>query len=119
MAEMVPGGFDAPPELRGSDAVAFAARLGAELGADFIKAPYCDDFARVTASTFAPVVILGGSKGSEAATSGHHPGRPRCGRGRRGHGPQRVPEREPHSHDPGRGRSRSRQRQPRGRPSDP
>ena len=68
MAEMVPGGFDAPPELRGSEAVAFAARLGAELGADFIKAPYCDDFARVTASTFAPVVILGGSKGSEAAT---------------------------------------------------
>ena len=68
MAEMVPGGFDAPPELRGSGAVAFAARLGAELGADFIKAPYCDDFARVIASTFAPVVILGGSKGSEAAT---------------------------------------------------
>ena len=68
MAEMVPGGFDSPPDLRGSDAVAVAARLGAELGADFIKAPYCEDFARVTASTFAPVVILGGSKGSEAAT---------------------------------------------------
>ena len=68
MAEMVPGGFDAPPELRGSGAVAFAARLGAELGADFIKAPYCEDFSRVTASTFAPVVILGGSKDSEAAT---------------------------------------------------
>ena len=68
MAEMVPGGFDAPPELRGADAVAFAARLGAELGADFIKAPYCEDFSRVTSSTFAPVVILGGSKGSEAAT---------------------------------------------------
>lgn len=68
MAEMVPGGFDAPSELRGTDAVAFAARLGAELGADFIKAPHCDDFARVAESTFAPVVILGGSKGSEAAT---------------------------------------------------
>ena len=68
MAEMVPGGFDAPPELRGSAEVAFAARLGAELGADFIKAPYCEDFARVTASTFVPVVILGGSKGAEAAT---------------------------------------------------
>ena len=68
MAEMVPGGFDSPPELRGPDAVAFAARLGAELGADFIKAPYCEDFARVAASTFAPVVILGGSKGAEAAT---------------------------------------------------
>ena len=48
--------------------MAFAARLGAELGADFIKAPYCEDFARVTSSTFAPVVILGGSKGTESAT---------------------------------------------------
>ena len=68
LAEMVPGGFDAPPELRGPDAVAVAARLGAELGADFIKAPYCEDYATVTASTFAPVVILGGSKGAEADT---------------------------------------------------
>ena len=68
MAEMVPGGFDAPVELRGTDAVAFAARLGSELGADLIKAPYCENFAQVTFSTFAPVVILGGSKGSEAAT---------------------------------------------------
>ena len=68
MAEMVPGGFDSPPEMRGAEAVAFAARLGAELGADFIKAPYCEDFARVTSSTFAPVVILGGSKGTESAT---------------------------------------------------
>ncbi len=70
MAEMVPGGFDAPPEQRGPDAVAMAARLGAELGADLIKAPYCSAYARVTASTFAPVVILGGSKGSEADTLG-------------------------------------------------
>ena len=68
MAEMVPGGFDSPPEMRSLEAVAFAARLGAELGADFIKIPYCEDFGRVTASTFVPVVILGGSKGSEAAT---------------------------------------------------
>ena len=68
MAEMVPGGFNSPPALRGADAVAVAARLGAELGADFIKAPYCEDFAQVTASTFVPVVILGGSKGSEADT---------------------------------------------------
>ena len=68
MAEMVPGGFDPPPEMRGPGAVAFAARLGAELGADFIKAPYCEGYARVTSSTFVPVVILGGSKGPEAAT---------------------------------------------------
>ena len=68
LAEMVPGGFDSPPEMRSAEAVAFAARLGAELGADFVKVPYCEDFARVTASTFVPVVILGGSKGSEVST---------------------------------------------------
>lgn len=68
MAEMVPGGFGASSEQRGTEAVALAARLGAELGADLIKAPHCPDFYQVAASTFAPVVILGGSKGSEADT---------------------------------------------------
>ena len=67
MAEMVPEGLGAGAE-RETEAVALAARLGAELGADLIKAPYCPDYARVAASTFAPVVILGGSKGSEADT---------------------------------------------------
>ncbi len=65
LGEMVPGGFDGPPETRGTEAVAFAARLGAELGADFIKAPYAENYGEVTAKTFAPVVILGGSKGDE------------------------------------------------------
>ena len=65
LGEMVPGGFDSSPETRGADAIALAARLGAELGADFIKAPYCDDYHTVTSSTFAPVVILGGAKGDE------------------------------------------------------
>lgn len=65
LGEMVPGGFDSSPETRGADAIALAARLGAELGADFIKAPYCDDYQTVTSSTFAPVVILGGAKGDE------------------------------------------------------
>lgn len=66
LAEMVPGGFNSPPEMRGADSVALAARLGAELGADFIKAPYCSGYEAVTSATFVPVVILGGSKGSEA-----------------------------------------------------
>ncbi|MFQ5558206.1 MAG: class I fructose-bisphosphate aldolase [Acidimicrobiales bacterium] len=65
LGEMVPGGFNSPPEMRTADAVAFAARLGAELGADFIKAPYCADYGTVTSSTYVPVVILGGSKSSE------------------------------------------------------
>ena len=67
LGEMVPGGFDGGPELRTTESVALAARLGAELGADFIKAPYCADYSTVTSSTFAPVVILGGSKGDERA----------------------------------------------------
>ena len=65
LGEMVPGGFNGGPELRSTEAVALAARLGAELGADFIKAPYCDNYETVTSSTFTPVVILGGSKGDE------------------------------------------------------
>ena len=65
LGEMVPGGFNSGPESRGSEAIALAARLGAELGADFIKAPYCDDYGTVTSSTFVPVVILGGAKGDE------------------------------------------------------
>jgi len=68
LGEMVPGGFNSAPELRGAEAVAVAARLGAELGADFIKAPYTDNYSTVTSGTFAPVVILGGSKGSERDT---------------------------------------------------
>ena len=68
LGEMVPGGFNSPQDLRGAEAVAFAARLGAELGADFIKAPYTPDFARITSGTFVPVVILGGSKAGETET---------------------------------------------------
>jgi DhnA family fructose-bisphosphate aldolase class Ia len=65
LAEMVPGGFNSSAETRSSAAVALAVRLGAELGADFIKSPYCADFATVASCTFRPVVILGGSKTSE------------------------------------------------------
>jgi len=68
LGEMVPGGFDSGPEMRGTEAVALAARLGAELGADFIKAPYAENYERVTSNTWAPVVILGGSKGTERDT---------------------------------------------------
>ena len=62
LAEMVPGGFDSAPEFRTVDNIALGARLGVELGADFIKTPYVDDFKRVTCTCFAPVVILGGAK---------------------------------------------------------
>ena len=41
-------------------------RVGAELGADFIKTPYAPGFERVADTCYVPVVILGGAKrGSE------------------------------------------------------
>ncbi|MFH0810642.1 MAG: 2-amino-3,7-dideoxy-D-threo-hept-6-ulosonate synthase [Pseudomonadota bacterium] len=47
------------------DAIAHAARLGAELGADIVKCPYTGSpytFRRVVEGCFAPVVIAGGPK---------------------------------------------------------
>ncbi|HEY3289878.1 MAG TPA: deoxyribose-phosphate aldolase [Anaerolineae bacterium] len=66
LAEMVPGGFDSGPEFRTLKSINSAARIGAELGADIIKCPYVDGFEAVIATTYVPVVILGGAKqGSE------------------------------------------------------
>lgn len=62
LAEMVPGGFDSKPEYRSVKNIALASRLGVELGADFIKTPYADDFQQVTSVCYAPVVVLGGAK---------------------------------------------------------
>lgn len=66
MAEAVPGGFDSGPEYRTHESIALAVRVGAELGADFIKTPYVAGFEHVTRTCYVPVVILGGAKrGSE------------------------------------------------------
>ncbi|MFW5942199.1 MAG: class I fructose-bisphosphate aldolase [Chloroflexota bacterium] len=66
MGEMVPGGFDSAPELRTAESIAIAARVGAELGADWVKIPYAPGFEQVTDTCYVPVVILGGArKGSE------------------------------------------------------
>ncbi len=68
MAEMVPGGFDSPPEKRTQHAIALAVRVAAELGADFVKTPYVGGFEAVTAGAYVPVVVLGGAKrGNEQA----------------------------------------------------
>ncbi len=68
MAEMVPGGFDSPPDKRTPEAIALAVRVGAELGADFVKTPYTPGFQRVVSTCYVPVVVLGGAKrGNEAA----------------------------------------------------
>lgn len=68
LAEMVPGGFDSAPEYRTVESIALSARVGVELGADIIKAPYAVNYSMVTKGCFAPVVILGGAKrGNERA----------------------------------------------------
>jgi DhnA family fructose-bisphosphate aldolase class Ia len=61
-AEMVPGGMGSGPEVRTVENVALAARVGLELGADWVKVPYVDGFRQVTSACFKPVVIMGGSK---------------------------------------------------------
>lgn len=48
-----------------TETVKHAARIGYELGADIIKVPYTLKFEKVTAICDLPVVIAGGSKGSE------------------------------------------------------
>jgi len=65
-AEMVPGGMGSGPEFRTVENVALAARVGIELGADWVKIPYVPGFEQVTGVCFKPVVIMGGAqRGSE------------------------------------------------------
>jgi DhnA family fructose-bisphosphate aldolase class Ia len=62
MAEMQPGGFDAGPKFFTTENIALSARVAAELGADWLKVPYTDNFERVVQSSFVPTVMLGGVK---------------------------------------------------------
>jgi DhnA family fructose-bisphosphate aldolase class Ia len=66
VAEMKPGGFDSGPEFHTLDNFALAARFGSEYGADLIKMPYCAQYETVVAGCFTPIVVLGGSKMTEA-----------------------------------------------------
>lgn len=64
MAEMVPGGFT-NFELHTAENIRLAARIGAELGADFIKTRFtgsADSFRLVTEHCYRPVLVLGGGK---------------------------------------------------------
>lgn len=61
MAEMVPGGFAAGPEMRTLAAIQLSARVAAELGADWVKVPYADGFEAVVETCFVPVLVLGGA----------------------------------------------------------
>ena len=64
-AEMLPFGFEKPDgiDTRSVENVSFACRLGAELGADFIKTQFTGGkrFREVTGNCFVPVLVLGGS----------------------------------------------------------
>lgn len=65
-AEMLPYGFEHPDgiDTRSVGNVSFACRLGAELGADFVKTEFVggERFSEVVRSCYVPVLILGGSK---------------------------------------------------------
>jgi len=53
-------------------AIAHAARVGEEIGADLVKTPYtgdADSFERVVESTRLPVVIAGGARGTDRETA--------------------------------------------------
>lgn len=70
LAMMYPRGPSVQDE-HGVEAVALAARAGAELGADLIKTVYTGDpdtFREVTRGCPVPVVVAGGSKTGEAET---------------------------------------------------
>ena len=65
LAETVPGGFQAGPELRTPEKIAASARIGAESGADLVKTFYPgtpDGLRVVVDNCYVPVVILGGPK---------------------------------------------------------
>lgn len=65
MAETLPGGFEDPATMWTPENIGFACRIGAELGADFIKTQYSGDkesFRRIVDTTYVPIVILGGGK---------------------------------------------------------
>ncbi len=65
LAEMLPGGFEDPARWWTAENIAFACRLGAEMGVDFVKTQYTGDpesFRRVIEATYVPIVVLGGGK---------------------------------------------------------
>jgi DhnA family fructose-bisphosphate aldolase class Ia len=67
MAEMVPGGL-LNSKLRTAENTRLAARIGVELGADFIKTEFvgpAEDFQPVVENCYRPVLILGGAKASD------------------------------------------------------
>jgi class I fructose-bisphosphate aldolase len=64
-AEMLPRGFEPVEDSRDPANIALACRIGAELGADFIKTEYTGDkesFKKVVDGCYKPILILGGGR---------------------------------------------------------
>ncbi len=64
-AEALPRGFERFDDARTPENITFACRQSVELGADIVKTVYTgdqDSFKNLVESTYAPVVILGGSQ---------------------------------------------------------
>jgi DhnA family fructose-bisphosphate aldolase class Ia len=62
VVEALPCPSERIPDQRSPEAMASAARLGFEHGADLVKSYYTEDFRRVTDNCPAPVLIAGGPK---------------------------------------------------------
>ena len=70
-AEMIPFSF-AAADKHTPENIAMVARIGAELGADYVKVQYTGDpdtFRRVTDGAGVPVIILGGAKTERPVTT--------------------------------------------------
>jgi len=68
---MYPRGEGLTADEKSEDMVSLAARIGGEMGCDIVKTYYTgdpDSFAKVTEGAMVPVMIAGGSKGSDRDT---------------------------------------------------
>jgi DhnA family fructose-bisphosphate aldolase class Ia len=64
-AEMMPRGFEKVSDSGTPENIALACRIGAELGADFIKTRYTGDkesFKKVVEGCYRPILVLGGER---------------------------------------------------------
>lgn len=71
MAEVIPGGFMAGPDMRAPEIIAAGARVAFEAGADVIKTIYTgspESFAKVKAYCPAPIIVLGGERAKDDYT---------------------------------------------------
>lgn len=68
MAEIMPGGFSAGSEFRNAGVTKTAARIAAELGADWVKIPFVEGYEEVISTCPVPVVVLGGAGTTPSTT---------------------------------------------------